>query len=319
MGRPHRFLSAGAYYHVGIRGNNEAPIVLDDGDRIVFFHMLRRVERRYGWRTHVRCLMGNHYHLLVETPLSNLADGMRDLNGGYARAFNERHKRKDHVFGHRYWSKVIESDEQYEATVDYIVNNPLHHGFVRRLEEWRWTSGPAVSSVDSPRVSRHRQADPSVVARRLPHGGAAAADRARREVERRGLFRDVGRGLRPALLLRPRGASCPGSAAPVAARRVHGRGALHPPVGELLPRRAGAGGRRARSSSDRALPAGGAVRLFRAAAAGAPEPRARAPGIRGARHRNRRPRRGARPRLFGRDAWTAGEARGRDLQTTHDQ
>ena len=72
MGRPHRHLEAGAYYHVGIRGNNHAPIVVDDGDRIVFFHILRRVERRYGWRTHVRCLMGNHYHLLVETPLPNL-------------------------------------------------------------------------------------------------------------------------------------------------------------------------------------------------------------------------------------------------------
>jgi putative transposase len=68
MGRPHRYLAAGAYYHVGIRGNNHAPIVLDDGDRIVFFHILRRIERRYGWLTHVRCLMGNHYHLLVETP-----------------------------------------------------------------------------------------------------------------------------------------------------------------------------------------------------------------------------------------------------------
>src|SRR6266446_10897244 len=297
MGRPHRFLAAGAYYHVGIRGNNHAPIVLDDGDRIVFFHMLRRVERRYGWRTHVRCLMGNHYHLLVETPLPNLAEGMRDLNGGYARAFNE----------------------QYKATVDYIVNNPLHHGFVRRLEEWRWTSGPAVSSVDSPRVSRHRQADPSAVARRLPHGGAPAADRARREVERRGLFRDVGRGLRPALLLRPRGASCPRGAAPVAARRVHGRGALHPPVGELLPRRAGVGGRRARSSPDRALSAGGAVRLFRAAEAGAPEPRARAPGLRRPRLGDRGPRRGARSGLLGRDARPAGEARGSDFEAADDQ
>jgi REP-associated tyrosine transposase len=153
MGRPDRYLAAGAYYHVGIRGNNHARIVLDDGDRIVFFHILRRIERRYGWRTHVRCLMGNHYHLLVETPLPNLADGMRDLNGAYARAFNERHSRKDHVFGRRYWSKLIESDEQYAATVDYIVNNPLHHGFVRRLDQWRWTSGPAVSPVDSPRVS----------------------------------------------------------------------------------------------------------------------------------------------------------------------
>ena len=57
---------------------------------------------------------------------------MRDLNGGYARAFNERHGRKDHVFGRRYWSKSIESEEQYEATLEYVLHNPVHHGFVRR-------------------------------------------------------------------------------------------------------------------------------------------------------------------------------------------
>ncbi|TML61451.1 MAG: hypothetical protein E6G18_03280 [Actinobacteria bacterium] len=319
MGRPHRYLAAGAYYHVGIRGNNYAAIVLDDGDRIVFFHILRRIERRYGWRTHVRCLMGNHYHLLVETPLPNLSDGMRDLNGAYACAFNERHKREDHVFGRRYWSRVIESEDQYEAAVDYIVNNPLHHGFVRRLDQWRWTSGPAVSPIDSPRVSRHRQADPSAVARRLPDGRASAADRTRREVERRGLLRDVGRSLRPALLLRPRRAPCAGCPAPVAARRVHGGRALHPPVGELLPRRARAGGRRARCASDRAVPPGGAVRLFGAASTGAPEPRARAPGLRRTRFGDRCAGRGARPRLLTRDARAAREARGRDLEAAHDQ
>src|SRR5712671_2868093 len=120
MGRPNRSLAAGAYYHAGIRGKTYARFALAVGARIVSSHTLRRVERRYGWRTHVRCLMGNHYHLLVETPLPNLSDGMRDLNGAYARAFNERHKREDHVFGRRYWSRVIESDDQYEATVDYI-------------------------------------------------------------------------------------------------------------------------------------------------------------------------------------------------------
>ena len=66
MGRPHRDLAAGGYYHVGSRGNNHAPIVVDREDRMVFFHLLRRVERRYGWRIHVSCLMENHYHLVLE-------------------------------------------------------------------------------------------------------------------------------------------------------------------------------------------------------------------------------------------------------------
>ena len=129
MGRPHRYLAAGAYYHVGTKGNNHAPIFLDDWDRAVFVQLLKRIRRRYRWRLHARCLLGNHYHLVVETPLPNLSEGMRDLNGRYARAFNERHRRKDHVFGRRFWSRVIESEEQYDHTLDYILHNPVHHGF----------------------------------------------------------------------------------------------------------------------------------------------------------------------------------------------
>ena len=123
MGRAPRHLAAGACYHVATKGNNDEPIFRDDWDRAVFVQLLRRVRRRYGWRLHASCLLGNHYHLLVETPLANLSHGMRDLNGQYARAFNDRHGRKHHVFGRRFWSKEVESEEQYDQTLAYIVHN----------------------------------------------------------------------------------------------------------------------------------------------------------------------------------------------------
>ena len=75
----------------------------------------------------------------------------------------------------------------------------------------------------------------------------------------------------------------------LAARRVHGRGALHAPLRALLPAAARARGRRARGAADVPLPAGGPVRLRRAAAARAPEPRARPPSGCSTRRR-RRPR-----------------------------
>jgi REP element-mobilizing transposase RayT len=61
MGRPHRYLAPGAYYHVGTKGNNDDPIFQDDDDRRVFLQILRRVKRHYRWRLHARCLLGNHY------------------------------------------------------------------------------------------------------------------------------------------------------------------------------------------------------------------------------------------------------------------
>jgi REP element-mobilizing transposase RayT len=47
MGRPLRHLEPGAVYHVVARGNNRAPIVVDDEDRRFFVRLLRRVAQRY--------------------------------------------------------------------------------------------------------------------------------------------------------------------------------------------------------------------------------------------------------------------------------
>jgi hypothetical protein len=43
-----------------------------------------------GWGCHAYCLMGNHYHLMIETPQPDLTRGMRQLNGVFAQWSNRR-------------------------------------------------------------------------------------------------------------------------------------------------------------------------------------------------------------------------------------
>src|SRR5919201_3698941 len=100
------------------------------------------------------------------------------------------------------------------------------------------------------------------------------------------------------VLLRPRRAARAGCAAPVAARRVHGRGALHAPLRAVLPAAARPLGRRARGAPDLPLRARGALRLRRAAQARAPEPRSWTDGLPGDADRDGRARRAARSRLL---------------------
>ncbi len=54
--------------------------------------------------------MGNHYHLLIETPEANLVDGMKWLQNTYTRRFNVRHRAWGRVFGDRYKSVVVEGE-----------------------------------------------------------------------------------------------------------------------------------------------------------------------------------------------------------------
>ena len=46
--------------------------------------------------------MGNHFHLLLETPEANLVSGMRLLLGSFGQGWNRRHQRRGHVFQGRY-------------------------------------------------------------------------------------------------------------------------------------------------------------------------------------------------------------------------
>lgn len=70
--------------HVTSRGNQREDIYLSDADRVAWLNLLGQVCERFNWRCHAYCQMTNHYHLVRETPEGNLAQGMRQLNGGYS-------------------------------------------------------------------------------------------------------------------------------------------------------------------------------------------------------------------------------------------
>jgi REP element-mobilizing transposase RayT len=92
MARALRIEYAGAVYHVMARGNQGRAIFADDKDRQRFLETLGEACGKTGWRLHAYVLMGNHYHLLVETPEGNLVTGMKWLQGAYTRRYNGRHK-----------------------------------------------------------------------------------------------------------------------------------------------------------------------------------------------------------------------------------
>ncbi|MFO1529620.1 MAG: transposase [Kiritimatiellia bacterium] len=59
---------------------------------------------------HAYVLMGNHYHLLLETPEGNLVAGMKWFQGTYTQRYNSRNRRADHLFQGRYKAVPVESE-----------------------------------------------------------------------------------------------------------------------------------------------------------------------------------------------------------------
>lgn len=141
----------GTTHHVVAKGSAGESIVRDDGDREILVVRLGQAVRRYEWSCLAYCLLDTHFHLVVRTPQANLGRGMQWLLATYAREFNERHKREGNLFHTRFYSKHIESDEQFTSTVIYVHLNPVRAGLVSGAEHWRWSSfGATVGRAEVP-------------------------------------------------------------------------------------------------------------------------------------------------------------------------
>src|ERR1700727_1580603 len=102
MARKLRVEYPGAVYHVMNRGGRREAIFKDDQDRQRFLATLGEACGKTGWEVHALCLMGNHFHLVVETPQGNLVAGMKWLLGVYTQRYNHRHAMHGHLFRGRY-------------------------------------------------------------------------------------------------------------------------------------------------------------------------------------------------------------------------
>ena len=127
-------------YHVTARGVNRCAVYGDDLDRILFLRLLADNVERFAWRCHAYCLMGTHYHLLVETIGARLSAGLHRLNGIYAQRFNRRHDRTGHLFGSRFHAWVVENEDHLSATTAYVLNNPVRAGMCLTAAEWPWSA-----------------------------------------------------------------------------------------------------------------------------------------------------------------------------------
>ena len=140
MARPLRIEYEGAVYHVAARGNDKQTIFTDEKDYRKFLAVLEKKIERYGVVLYAYVLMGNHYHLLFETPAANITAFMHDLQSHYTGYYNRRHEKVGHLFQGRYKGLVVESDAYLLKLSRYIHLNPVRAGFARKPEDWLWSS-----------------------------------------------------------------------------------------------------------------------------------------------------------------------------------
>jgi len=180
MPQPRLPLKAGHTYHIWTHANGSENLFRSEENYNYFlkkylYHVHPVVE------TFAYCLMPNHLHLMVRVKDDkeilqfvrkkkerlNL-QGLEDLGGlgkvvsqqfsnlfnSYTKSYNKKYNRKGSLFIPNFKRRLIDSDDYFVRLIAYIHNNPVHHGFVTKSNDWRYSSWHAYLMNTSTNINK---------------------------------------------------------------------------------------------------------------------------------------------------------------------
>jgi putative transposase len=127
-------ISAACYEHKPVVGASPKRMAEFEADLLAVAGST--CTRVFAW-----IVLPNHYHLLVQCPkVKSLLSALGRLHGRTSFRWNgEDNCRGRHVW-HRAAETAMKSDRHFWATLNYILNNAVRHGYVERWQDWPYSS-----------------------------------------------------------------------------------------------------------------------------------------------------------------------------------
>lgn len=167
-------LEPGNFYHLYNHANGNDSI-FKTHENYMFF--MRKYIRHISpvCETFSYCLMPNHFHLLIRIHADEklekyfrekyerkfdkslktfktlgkfVSKEFANFFSSYSQAFNKQQGRMGSLFIPNFKRKIIDNNEYLLQVVHYIHNNPVHHKFAGKIDEWKYSSYHELISVE---------------------------------------------------------------------------------------------------------------------------------------------------------------------------
>ena len=84
------------------------------------------------------CIMPTHFHLLIRPATgTSLSEIMCWIKTWSAKRWNFIHGSTDHLWGHRYFARILKNRYEYDSVMNYIDLNPVMAKLALYPAEWK--------------------------------------------------------------------------------------------------------------------------------------------------------------------------------------
>jgi len=135
--RKKRIFADGSTYHVTSLSNNKIRVFDNRLGRKIILSILDKAKAKYHFRLINFCIMPTHIHLLIEPAEgTSLAKIMQWIKTNSAKYWNRTHSAVGHLWGNRYFARIIRDQDDFEGIMEYIDQNPVKAGLVANPSDW---------------------------------------------------------------------------------------------------------------------------------------------------------------------------------------
>jgi putative transposase len=143
-------ITAACFEHQPIIGVGPARMAAFEADLLA--EAVGHCPTVYAW-----AVLPNHYHLLVHAPdIKGLLQALGLLHGRTSYFWNGEDGRRGRQTWHRAAETVMKSDRHFWATLNYVLNNPVRHGYAARWQDWPYSSAEQYLADVGQEVARRR-------------------------------------------------------------------------------------------------------------------------------------------------------------------
>ena len=111
------------------------------------------------------CLIPNHFHFMLKIKEADKIPKLQRISedvyskyllhvfgsffNSYSKSYNKMHNRIGRLFFQPFKRIMVEDEDYFILLVNYIHRNPIHHGLVKQLSDWKYSSYNSIISNKS--------------------------------------------------------------------------------------------------------------------------------------------------------------------------